>query len=67
MRICEDRHFLKVFKLFQKNNTLARDVFGSRDNSKCIDIDLGILYELEAVKEKTELFVRFARMKKWIK
>lgn len=34
------------------NDTLAWDVSGNRDNSKCIDIDSDTLYELEAVKER---------------
>ena len=34
------------------NDTLAWDVSGNRDNSKCIDIDPDTLYELEAVKEQ---------------
>lgn len=34
------------------NDTLAWDLAGNRDNSKCIDIDPDTLYELEAVKEE---------------
>lgn len=34
------------------NDTLAWDVSGKRDASKCIDIDPDTLYELESVKEK---------------
>ncbi|WP_434311033.1 DUF2442 domain-containing protein [Hominifimenecus sp. rT4P-3] len=34
------------------NDTLAWDVSGNRDNTKCIDIDPETLYALEAVKEK---------------
>ena len=34
------------------NDTLAWDLSGNRDNSKCIDIDPDTLYELEAVKEE---------------
>ena len=34
------------------NDTLAWDVSGKRDTSKCIDIDPDTLYELESVKEK---------------
>lgn len=34
------------------NDTLAWDMSGNRDNSKCIDIDPDTLYELDAVKER---------------
>ena len=34
------------------NGTLAWDVTGTRDTSKCLDIDPDTLYELENVKEK---------------
>lgn len=34
------------------NDTLAWDVSGNRDNTKCIDIDPDTLYELDAVKER---------------
>lgn len=34
------------------NDTLAWDVSGNRDVSKCIDIDPDTLYALDAVKEK---------------
>ncbi len=34
------------------NDTLAWDISGERDTSKCIDIDPDTLYELNAVKEK---------------
>lgn len=34
------------------NDTLAWDISGKRDNSKCIDIAPDTLYELDAVKEK---------------
>ena len=34
------------------NDTLAWDVSGNRDNTKCIDIDPDTLYELKAVKEQ---------------
>ena len=34
------------------NDTLAWDVSGKTDASKCIDIDPDTLYELESVKEK---------------
>jgi hypothetical protein len=34
------------------NNTLAWDIEGNRDISKCIDIDPETLYELENVKER---------------
>lgn len=33
------------------NDTLAWDVAGNRDVSRCIDIDPDTLYELDAVKE----------------
>lgn len=47
---------LKEIELFMEsctivNDTLAWDVFGNRDNTKCIDIDPETLYELDAVKE----------------
>lgn len=35
------------------NDTLAWDVSGDRDNTKCIDIDPDTLYELNAVKERS--------------
>ena len=35
------------------NDTLAWDIDGMRDASKCIDIDPEMLYELPAVDEKT--------------
>ena len=34
------------------NDTLAWDISGNRDNTKCIDIDPDTLYMLDAVKEK---------------
>lgn len=34
------------------NGTLAWDVTGNRDCSKCLDIDPEMLYELDYVKEK---------------
>ena len=34
------------------NGTLAWDVTGTRDCSKCLDIDPEMLYELENVSEK---------------
>lgn len=34
------------------NDTLAWDVSGIRDASRCIDIDPDTLYELEAVEER---------------
>ena len=34
------------------NDTLAWDVTGTRDESKCLDLDPDMLYELENVKEK---------------
>ena len=34
------------------NDTLAWDVSGNGDTSRCIDIDPDTLYELDAVKEK---------------
>jgi hypothetical protein len=34
------------------NDTLAWDIVGNRDASKCIDIDPETLYELENVKER---------------
>ena len=34
------------------NGTLAWDVTGTRDTSKCLDIDPDTLYELENVKDK---------------
>jgi hypothetical protein len=34
------------------NNTLAWDIEGNRDISKCIDIDPETLYELENVEER---------------
>ncbi|MCI8551297.1 MAG: DUF2442 domain-containing protein [Lachnospiraceae bacterium] len=35
------------------NDTLAWDISGNRDSTKCIDIDPDTLYKLDAVKEKT--------------
>lgn len=48
---------LKNIDFFMKactilNGTLAWDVSGDRDCSKCLDIDPEILYELDYVKEK---------------
>ena len=34
------------------NETLAWDIVGNRDESKCIDIDPLMLYELEMVEEE---------------
>lgn len=34
------------------NDTLAWDISGKRDHTKCIDIDPDTLYMLDAVKEK---------------
>jgi hypothetical protein len=34
------------------NDTLAWDITGTGDNTKCIDIDPEVLYALEAVDEK---------------
>lgn len=34
------------------NGTLAWDMTGDRDCTKCLDIDPDVLYELENVKEK---------------
>lgn len=34
------------------NNTLAWDLNGDRDTTKCIDIDPFLLYELPSVEEK---------------
>ena len=34
------------------NDSLAWDITGTRDESKCIDLDPDMLYELENVKEK---------------
>ena len=34
------------------NETLAWDIAGNRDSTKCIDIDVFSLYELPAVEEK---------------
>ncbi|MDY2789956.1 MAG: DUF2442 domain-containing protein [Lachnospiraceae bacterium] len=34
------------------NGTLAWDVTGTRDSSKCLDIDPEMLYGLENVREK---------------
>ena len=34
------------------NDSLAWDVTGTRDESKCLDLDPYMLYELENVKEK---------------
>lgn len=34
------------------NDTLAWDVSGDRDCSKCLDIDPDMLYHLESVEEK---------------
>lgn len=33
------------------NDTLAWDITGNKDNSKCIDIDPDTLYELDAVND----------------
>lgn len=35
------------------NYTLAWDVSGNRDETKCLDIDPDVLYELECVSDKT--------------
>ncbi len=48
---------LKNIDFFMKactilNGTLAWDVSGNRDCSKCLDIDAEMLYELDYVKEK---------------
>ena len=48
---------LKNIDFFMKactilNGTLAWDVSGDRDCSKCLDIDPEMLYELDYVKEK---------------
>lgn len=34
------------------NNTLAWDLAGNRDTSKCIDIDPDTLYALQAIKDR---------------
>lgn len=34
------------------NDTLAWDISGNRDKTKCIDIDPDTLYMLDAIKEK---------------
>ena len=34
------------------NDSLAWDITGTRDESKCIDLDPDMLYELENVKER---------------
>lgn len=34
------------------NDTLAWDLAGNRDTSKCIDIDPDTLYELQAIEDK---------------
>ena len=34
------------------NNTLAWDLVGNRDTSKCIDIDPDTLYALQAIKDR---------------
>ena len=43
-------YFIKTCTIM--NDTLAWDVSGNRDNTKCIDIDPYTLYELDAVKEE---------------
>ncbi len=35
------------------NDTLAWDIAGNRDESKCIDIDPYVLYQLSAMNDKT--------------
>ena len=35
------------------NGTLAWDISGDRDGSKCLDIDPNMLYNLDNVKERT--------------
>ena len=49
---------LKDLNFFMKrctilNDTLAWDVSGERDCTKCLDIDPDMLYSLENVKERT--------------
>lgn len=34
------------------NDTLAWDVAGNRDESKCIDIDPDVLYELQGIEDR---------------
>lgn len=43
-------YFMKTCTIM--NDTLAWDIAGNRDNTKCIDIDPDTLYKLDAVKEK---------------
>lgn len=46
----EKEYFIKTCTIM--NDTLAWDISGNRDSSKCIDIDPDTLYMLDAVKEK---------------
>ncbi|MFG6333107.1 MAG: DUF2442 domain-containing protein [Lachnospiraceae bacterium] len=46
----EIEYFIKTCTIM--NDTLAWDISGNRDNTKCIDIDPDTLYKLDAVKEK---------------
>ena len=45
----EKEYFIKTCTIM--NDTLAWDISGNRDSSKCIDIDPDTLYMLDAVKE----------------
>jgi hypothetical protein len=53
-RVFEVLNDINVFmeKCTILNDTLAWDIEGDRDESKCIDIDSETLYELENVKEQ---------------
>ena len=46
----EKDYFIKNCTIM--NDTLAWDISGNRDSSRCIDIDPDMLYMLDAVKEK---------------
>ena len=46
----EKEYFIKTCTIM--NDTLAWDISGNWDSSKCIDIDPDTLYMLDAVKEK---------------
>ena len=64
--VCYDASHLLEKKVFERlkdidffmnactilNDSLAWDVTGTRDESKCLDLDPDMLYELENVKEK---------------
>lgn len=45
----ENGNFIKNCTIM--NDTLAWDISGNRDSSKCIDIDPDMLYMLDAVKD----------------